>query len=181
MPANIAVIDEQLTDEELVERIKNGNREYLDVLVEAYLPKVYNRVQALVPESDAEDVTQEIFLSLVDSIGKFQGESAFATWFYRITMNRVADYYRKVSRRQKKESNREPTPRAFDPWKWMDSKLALKEALVNVSDKYREILLLKFLEGLSLDDIAERLGLTYGATRYRYRRAICVVRKRIGS
>ena len=181
MPANIEAMDGRLTDEELVERIKSGNRESLDILVEAYLPKVYSRVQSLVPESDADDVTQEIFLSLVRSIERFQGGSAFATWFYRIAMNRVADYYRKISLRQRANFSKERNPRAFDPREWIDSELTLKEALVNLPDKYREILVLRFLEGLSFGDIAERLSLTYGATKYRYRRAICIVRKRIAS
>lgn len=181
IPANIEAIDERLTDEELVERIKNGNRESLDILVEAYLPKVYSRVQTLVPESDAEDVTQEIFLSLMRSIGRFQGGSAFATWFYRIAMNRVADYYRKISIHRRANLSKEQNPRAFDPREWIDSELELKEALMNLPGKYREILVLRFLEGLSFGDIAKRLGLTYGATKYRYRRAICIVRKRIAS
>lgn len=84
----------QLTDEQLVERLKNGDRASLDVLVKAYLPRTYRKVRRLVPESDAEDVRQEIFLSLVDSIDDFEGRSTFATWLHKITMNRVSDYYR---------------------------------------------------------------------------------------
>lgn len=181
MPADIVAMGERLTDEELVQGIKNGNKEYLDVLVGAYLPKVYDRVQSLVPESDAEDVTQEIFLSLMGSIERFEGGSAFATWFYRITMNKVADYYRKISRRRKWKSSREQDPTVFDPRKWIDSELVLKEALAKLPSMHRRILLLRFSEDLSFRDIAKRLGLTYEATRYRYRQAICIVRKRIGS
>jgi len=181
LSANIEVVGKELTDEELVEQIKSGNRESFEVLVKAYLPIVYNRVQSLVPEYDSEDVTQEIFLSLVSSIERFQGRSAFATWFYRIAMNRVADYHRKMSRGRKRKSSEERDPRVFDPRDWIYSELALKEVLEALPDSYRQILVLRFLEGLSFRDIAERLGLTYEATKYRYRRAICVVRRKMGS
>ena len=176
MSANITVIGDRLTDEELVEQIKDGNRESLDVLIRTYLPIVGNRVHRLVPEYDAEDVTQEIFLSLVDSIGNFQGKSAFATWFHRIIMNRVMDYYRRISYRQREKHQ---NSRVSDPWKLTDSELTLREVLVRVPDKYKEILVLRFLEDLSFGDIAERLGLTYEAARYRYRRAISMAQKRM--
>ena len=174
------MIDRQFTDEELVGRIKDGNTESLDVLVKVYLPKMYKTVQRLVPEHDAEDLTQEIFLSLVGSIGDFQGRSTFATWFHRMAMNKVADYYRKMSRRRKGEYNEEWNVMAVDPWECMEIELTLKEVLVDVPDRYREILLLKFLEGLSFNDIAERLGLTYEAARSRCRRAILMIRRKIG-
>ena len=176
MSTKIAGKSERLTDEELVERIKNGDNASLTILVRAYLPKVYNKVQSLVPEADAEDVTQEIFLSLVDSIGNFQGKSAFATWFHRIIMNRVMDYYRRISYRQREKHQ---NSRVSDPWKLTDSELTLREVLVRVPDKYKEILVLRFLEDLSFGDIAERLGLTYEAARYRYRRAISMAQKRM--
>ncbi len=80
--------------EKLLEQVRNGDSEALGNLVESYLPRVYNIVQSLVPESDAEDVTQEIFLSLVNSIWKFEPRSTFSTLLYRIANNKIADYYR---------------------------------------------------------------------------------------
>jgi RNA polymerase sigma-70 factor (ECF subfamily) len=168
----------QLTDEELVEQIKNGNKESLDILVKAYLPKVYNRVRSLVPESDAEDVTQDVFISLVDSIGNFQGKSTFYTWFHRIIMNKIADHHRRTSRRREKLSETQ-SPSDVNPWEAMDDELMVKQILMKLPEKYREVLLLKFSEGLSFGEVAERLELTYEATRSRYRRAIETVRDRI--
>ena len=176
MSGNTARTGKRLTDEELVKRIKNGDSEALDILIKAYLPKVYNRVHSLVPESDAEDVTQDIFLSLVDSIDSFKGRSAFGTWLHRIVMNKIADYHRRASRRKERPIEVEDT-RVANPWKAMDDELIVKEALVELQEKHREILLLKFSEGLSFGEIAETLGLTYEATRSRYRRAIEAVRE----
>ncbi len=58
---------QQSNDEEMVRRIKQGDAQALDALVQNYLSKTYNRVRCLVPEADAEDVTQEIFLALLAS------------------------------------------------------------------------------------------------------------------
>jgi len=107
--------NEQLTDEQLVERIKNGDEESLSALIKSYMPKVFHRVQSLVPECDAEDVTQDIFMSLVDSIDSFKGRSAFATWFHRISMNKVADYHRKMSRRRE-QLTEDQISSSFNPW-----------------------------------------------------------------
>jgi RNA polymerase sigma-70 factor (ECF subfamily) len=169
--STIIEIEKQLTDEELVERIKSGDAEAFDILIGAYLPKVHNRVRNLVPESDADDVTQDIFMSLVDSIGNFQGKSAFATWFHRISMNKVADYHRKASRR-KEQPIEDTAPRTIDPWMATEDEMMVKETLVKLPEKHREILLLRFAEGLSFAEVAEKLDLTYEATRSRFRRAI---------
>ena len=163
--------ERQLTDEELVERIKSGDGEALDALIRAYLPKVHNRVHNLVPEADADDVTQDIFMSLVDSIDNFQGKSAFSTWFHRISMNKVADYHRRTSRR-KEQSIEDESHETIDPWKATNDELIVKETLMELADKHREILLMKFAEGQSFVEIAEKLNLTYEATRSRYRRAV---------
>lgn len=168
----------QINDEELVKRIKNGDADSLDTLVRNHLPRIYSRVYNFVPESDAEDVTQDIFLSLMDSIESFQGRSTFATWFHRIVMNKVADYHRKVSRRKEYITD-EQCQRGFDPWQETEECLIVEEALKEIPEKYSEILSLKFSEDLSFAEIAGKLGLTYEATRSRYRRAITVTRRKI--
>ena len=175
---NIEPTYRQLTDEELVERSKNGDRKSLDVLVRAYLPRTCSKVRSLVPESDVEDVRQEIFLSLVGSIGNFKGRSTFATWFHRITMSRIADYYRETSRQKDKRSEEQPL-RTDDPWKRTDEELTVKEALMEIPEMYKEVLLLRLSEGLSLGEISEKLGVTYEAIRSRCRRGMNMLKEKV--
>jgi len=175
---NIEASYRQLTDEQLVERLKNGDRKSLDVLVKVYLPRTYSKVRRLVPESDAEDVRQEIFLSLVDSIGNFEGRSTFATWFNKITMRRIADYYRVTSRQKDKHSEEQPL-RMDDPWERTDAELTVKEALTEMPEMYKEVLLLRLSEGLSLSEISEKLGVTYEATRSRCRRGMNMLKEKV--
>ncbi len=168
-----------VADEELVERVKDGDSEALDILVKAYLPRVYNTVQSLVPESDADDVTQEVFLSVVDSIWTFESRSTFSTWLYRIAKNKIADYYRRKSRSRETVPDDQQNSESVDPWPGINSELVVKAALAMLPDKPREILLMKFLYGLSFREIGDRLGLTYEGVRSRYRRAIDTVRQQL--
>jgi len=171
-------IKAKLTDEELVKRIKDGDEDCLDALVKVHLPRVYSSIYRLVPESDVDDVTQDVFIGLMDSISSFEGRSAFATWFHRIAMNKVADYHRKSSRRRE-NINKDYIHQVFNPWDETDNELALEDLLKGIPMKYRDILILRHSEGLSFVDIADKLALSYEATRSRYRRAMLLIRKRI--
>ena len=96
----------------------------------------------------------------------------------RIAMNKVADYHRKASRRREQLTEAHP-PRSVNPWKAADDELIVKEALVELPEKHRQVLLMRFSEGLGFAEIAEKLGLTYEATRSRYRRAVEAMREQM--
>lgn len=158
-------------DEELVLRIKEGDTQSLDILVRAYLPRIYRKVQRLVPAEDAEDVTQDIFLNLVRSIGNFEGRSAFATWFNKIVVNRVADYHRRMFRQRRRFVSEEEILE-HEPSQEVSSELELEELLMSLPEHYREVILMKLRHNLSFAEIASALGMTYEAARSRYRRGI---------
>ncbi len=168
--------DNKLSDEELIKRIKDGDKDSFNILIKTYFSKIYNRVYHLIPEPDVDDVIQDIFMGLIDSLDSFEGRSAFTTWFHRIAMNKIADYHRRISRR-KENFNEEKDYKSFNPWEETDEILTIEKALANMPSKYREILILKCSEGLSFVEIAQKLGLTYEAARSRYRRAIVMARK----
>lgn len=171
----------QLTDEELVERFKSGDRKSLDVLIGGYLPKTHRKVCSLVPEPDVEDVEQEIFLSFMKSIYNFRISQSFAAWFATITARRIADYYRQKYRERDRltEDQHLPKAKVDDPWKKLDDEWTVEEALVEIPEIYREVLSLKFSEDLSLGEISEKLGLTYEAARSRYRRGIGMLKEKM--
>lgn len=168
----------QLTDEELVERFKNGDSESLDFLVRIYLPKTYMKVRRQIPESDVEDVRQEILLSFIKSVDKLKTSSNFGAWFARIAARRIADYYRQTARQREDVVEDQPI-KVDDSWKSIDDELTVREALMGMPDKYREVLSLKFLDDLSLAEISKKLGLTYEAARSRYRRGIHMLKEKV--
>ena len=168
----------KLSDEELVRRIKDGDKDCLDTLVKVHFPRVHNRINHLVPEYDVDDVTQEVFIGLMDSIYNFEERSAFTTWFHRITMNKVADYHRKSARRRE-EPNDNQNQQICNPWDVMDNELILEDLLRDIPSKYKNILILRHSDGLSFVEIAKKLKLSYEAARSRYRRAMLLIRKKV--
>jgi len=165
-----------LRDDELISRIKAGDMKSFDTLVKSYFSMTYRKVLKLVPAEDAEDVTQDIFLNLVCSIDNFEGRSAFATWFNKIIVNRVADYHRRMFR-QKGMFIPEGLL-SHEPSQETNSDFEMRDLLMKLPKPYREVLLMKFCHDLSFGEIASALGIAYEAVRSRYRRGIrCAARK----
>ena len=83
-------------ERQLVLRIQAGSREAFEELLDAYETRVYRLALRLTDSiSDAEDVTQEIFLAVYKSLGNFRGNSALGTWIYRVAMNHCLEFRRK--------------------------------------------------------------------------------------
>ncbi|MFK7950974.1 MAG: RNA polymerase sigma factor [Saprospiraceae bacterium] len=94
-----------ITDETLIEAIKAGNQNAFRKLVETYQGLVANTCYGLLQNaSDAEDVSQEVFIQVYRSIHKFRGDSKLSTWLYRIATTRSIDLLRKRKRRSRVQS-----------------------------------------------------------------------------
>lgn len=175
----ISTLNSQLSDEELADLFKSGDRAGLDELVKRYLGPIHRKVRQLVPEQDVEDVTQEIFLNLVKSINNFKGRSLFKFWFYKIVVNRVGDYHRGKFREQSRirpEDEIATEPMAQQPESYLD--MEFDELLVGLPKHYRQVLEMKLREELDFPEIAEVLGLSREAIRSRYRRGIQILQAR---
>lgn len=170
---------ENASDESLVHQAQQGNQEAFLTLYNRYLNKVYHRVKSRVPLTDVEDVTQEIFIAMVRSIRNFKGDSSLNTWLYTIVNRQIADYYRKKNRKK------EPTIEENDDhWDVLttnershdDEYTEIQNAIYHLPDHYREVILLRFADGLPFADIAHQRGQTLEATKSLYRRAIQAIR-----
>ena len=89
-----------VSDEHLIRQFVQGDLLAFDLLYYRHVKTVYNRVRFVVPESDVEDVTQEVFLAAVSSLPTFRGEAQFSTWLRSLTNHKVAEYYRRRSRKK---------------------------------------------------------------------------------
>jgi len=169
------------SDNELIRAAQDGRQDGFTVLYERYFPLVYNRVKYVIPEEDVEDVTQEIFIAVVRSIGSFRFEARFSTWLRTLVNRHVADYYR--SRRpvaislsepneDGEEENTYPMPSVEDGHDRVDDQIILRQALHKLPDHYREVILLRFGEGLPFEEIARQQCQSLEATKSLFRRAI---------
>jgi RNA polymerase sigma-70 factor, ECF subfamily len=171
-----------LSDDELIRAAQQGNLDCFNVLYERYWPLVYRRVRFVIPAEDVEDVTQEVFIAVVRSLKNFRYEARFSTWLRTLVNRQVADFYR--SRRTKEA----PLGLEDDPelerfrgaelvlsHEGLDDSIVLNQALQKLPDHYREIILLRFTEGLPFEEIARLQSQSLEATKSLFRRAIAAL------
>ena len=169
-----------VSDEHLIQRFKQGDLDAFDPLYERYLQVVHNRVQYVIPEMDVEDVTQEVFIAVLKSLHTFRGESQFSTWLRTLTNYKVAEYYR---RRNRKQDPREaPSVEAeLLSNRQLEERIALRHALTSMPEKYREVILLRFSDGMQFDEIAKTMSSNLESTKSLFRRAVAALRKYLES
>lgn len=174
-----------VSDEQLVERAKAGDRDAFFVLYNRYLKLVYNRVKSRVPYQEAEDVTQDIFIAVVRSLDNFEQRSKFSTWLYTIVNRQIADFYRKRYRRGDEQqvglSDDDEELLAGDESLLRDDILAVQQALAELPDNYQEVILMRFADGLPFADIALQRGQSIEATKSLFRRALKAIVERMGN
>jgi RNA polymerase sigma-70 factor, ECF subfamily len=172
-------IEPAASDELLIQQFKDGNASAFNDLYQRHLPGVFKRVRFIVPESDVEDVTQEVFIGAFKSLASFRGEAQFGTWLRTLTNHKVAEYYRKRNRKQEVprgqlvEGQDHP---AGNTTRVMEDRIALRKAIRQLPDQYQEVILLRFAEGLQFNEIASLTGHNLEATKSLFRRAISALR-----
>lgn len=174
------------TDEELVRAAQAGIPEAFDALYERYLPVVYRRVRVVIPPDDVEDVTQEVFIAAMRSLKGFRGQARFSTWLRTLVNHKVADYYRSrknpepnLSQFGEDEPDRLSLLSVLDNTDYLDDCIVLRRALNDIPPHYREIILLRFAEGLQFDEIAVLQGVSLEATKSLFRRSIAALQEQI--
>jgi len=183
--------------EGLIERCRRGNVEAFEELIAPYMQKVYNLALRLSrnPE-DASDLAQEALLRAFVSLRDFRGECAFSTWLYRITFNVCRDEARR-RRRHPSLSLDEPlasgegekSPRQLisptgDPVEEVETREvrdAIWEGIRSLSPEFRAVLVLRDIEGLAYEEIAQVLDISLGTVKSRLNRARNALKARFAS
>ena len=168
-------------DGSLVARFLRGDTAAFDTLFSRYQDYVYNIIYGIVGNvEESRDLTQEVFLQVYRSLPRFRQGARFATWLYRIAVNRAVDAARGARRWRFLPILDEPSlaNRAADqdlePESVFERKLqreAIQTVLMRCPVTHREALVLRYYRGLSLEEIAETLGCTVAAAKVRLHRA----------
>ena len=168
------------SDEHLIQRFKAGDLDAFNLLYERHAPRVINRVRFVVPESDIEDVTQEVFVAALKSLDSFRGDALFSTWLRTLTNYKVAEYYRRRNRKQDPQetslTEAEILPDEGDGVA-LEERIAMRNALLSLPEKYREIILMRVSEEMRFEEIAKTLGINLEAAKSLFRRAVASLRK----
>jgi len=169
----------------LIQRAKQRDPAALTQIYEQYQPKVYRYILYRVGDADlAGDLTSEVFLRLVEQIGRFtyRGRPILA-WLYTIARNLVADHYRRAQRAASIPLDNLPpsaTAEPSDPIQQWLTQHRLAQALSCLTDEQYEVILLRFLEGLDLETVAEQLGKSVRAVKSLQYRGLRALRRTLG-
>ena len=167
-------------EREIVLRCQKGDADAMGTLIIQYQHWVYNIAYGMLGHhQDAEDVAQDAFLSAWENIGKFQFRSRFSTWLFRIVKNKCLNHIDRYQRRKTDPTEIDDS----QPWVPLDTvtpeeealrteeKNIVHAALAKLKDSHREILVLRELQELSYEEIAEILGCTLGRVKSRLHEA----------
>lgn len=171
----------------LVQRIQAGDRKAFERLLDAYEARVYRLALRFTGNvTDAEDVTQEIFLGVYRGLAHFRGDSALGTWIYRVAMNHCLEFRRK--RRLECVPLEEELMLASEDWREDPEQaagrqeLAAKvEAAINcLSPVHRDVIVLHELQGLTYQEVAAALDVPVGTVKSRLSNAFRRLRDLLG-
>ncbi len=180
------------TEAQLLERCRTGDLAAFDELMARHQQRVFNLCLWLLRDHDsANDAAQETFIRAFRAIGHFRGDCAFSTWLHRIAVNVSGD----ASNRRKRgpqplsdigtDDSPPPEPAAplrENPLETLarnERQQAVREALNEVSEAHRLVLVLFDIQGYSYDEIAEVLELPIGTVKSRLNRARAALRERL--
>lgn len=172
----------------------NAQRRALGALFERHHRRVFHVAYRVLGDwSRAHDVTQDVFLHLTKRIHTYRGEASLASWIYRVTVNRAIDSRRREARRpawrlgdagpdlpDPKARSEEEVPVRGEEMDRATTAGRVQEALGRLSPKLRAILVLRYLEGLSYDELASVLDCSMGTVKSRLSRAHEAMERALG-
>lgn len=180
-----------MSDQELIKQLKEGNESAFKIIVERWQDMVVNTCMGLVQDAnDAEDVAQEVFIQVYESVDQFKGESKFSTWLYRIAVTKSLDHLRKKKRKKRfaflqslfgvNEEEVIQDPEFHHPGVKLENKeqaAVLFKAIAKLPDNQKAAFTLHKLEGLSYQEVAEALSTTVSSVESLMHRARGNLRK----
>src|SRR6476646_723274 len=170
----------------LVARAQQGDRSALEELYLIHFDRIYSYLHLSVGNRhDAEDLTTQTFLKMLEAIGRFRWQSApFSAWLFRIAHNLAMDHFRAARRWQPEEEVPEPVDvetSAEEAALHVIGRKSMLELIENLSPDQQQVLTLKFVFNFSNGEAATILGKTEGAVKSLQHRALASLHKQITS
>lgn len=163
-----------LAEAVLVERICAGDTNAFDELYKIFAPLVHGIILARVPRDEVDDIAQEVFLSAYKNLHTLRDKNAVGAWLSMIARNRATEYFRQAK----------PTEEISEDLKGKDApRTEAREILTAIRalpDAYKETLVLRLVEGMTGQEIAERTNLTPESVRVNLHRGMKLLREKLG-
>ncbi|MES9968845.1 MAG: RNA polymerase sigma factor RpoE [Candidatus Thiodiazotropha sp.] len=184
---------ERLIDQELVARVQQGDKRAFDLLVLKYQQKITNLISRYIRDPhEVLDVTQEAFIKAYRAIPKFRGDSAFYTWLYRIAINTAKNYLVAQGRRPPSDDVEAEVAEQMDVGTRLketgtpenhvlteEISMTVQKAIDDLPEDLRTAIVLRELEGMSYEEIANAMSCPVGTVRSRIFRAREAIDKKL--
>jgi RNA polymerase sigma-70 factor (ECF subfamily) len=184
------VVGVSLRERMLIRRLQDRDERAFEEVVRLYENKVYNLVYRMIGSSEeAEDLAQEVFVTVFKSIDSFRGEAKFSTWLYRIAANHCKNRMKYLGRRSYKQTGeldeaaereaQKAQPSAIRPQvdgpdavlEGLELERLVQRSMQALDEEHREVIVLRDLEDLSYEEIAQITGVELGTVKSRLHRA----------
>ena len=192
-PAPVDAI-EPSSERALITSIIAGDRDKFHLLIRPYERQIYRTALALVKnESEAEDVVQDAVLKAYRKLASFRGDARFSTWLIAITLNEARGRLRKENRTtfdsldERSEESGDYTPAALTDWREVplaalerrEIRALIQQAVSELPETYREIVTLRDVEELSVNETATLLGISVSLVKVRLHRARMMLQRKL--
>ena len=177
-PAETDILTGEETDFELAQKTSNGSIAAFELIYERYHRRTYSLCLRMTNNTtEAEDLTQEVFIQLFRKIGSFRGASAFSTWLHRLTVNQVLMHFRRRSVKNEKTSEDGEMPEQIvsgteNPDKMpIVDRIALNNAIAELPNGYRSVFVLHDIEGYEHEEVSRIMGISVGTSKSQLHKA----------
>jgi RNA polymerase sigma-70 factor (ECF subfamily) len=173
------------TELDLIHACRDGDADAFRELFERYKDKVYSIALRYAGDpATAQDIAQDTFIKLYSTIGSFRADAKFDSWLYRIVVNSCLDHRRRQRRLMPLLDRyfgilREPRSSALDEIMRDETSGAVQTAVANLKPEQRIVIVLRYTEGLSYEEIAEILGCSTGTIASRLSRVHKVLERKL--
>jgi RNA polymerase sigma-70 factor (ECF subfamily) len=170
-------------EKNLVQKARQGDKEAFAQLYESHFDKIYRYVVIKIGNrTEAEDMTQQVFIKAYESIGSYQYQGfPFSAWLFRIAHNQIVDFIRKASKKPTVQLDESlPIMGDSDPQGEVELKINIEQVVIatrQLTQAQREVISLRFAGGLSISEVAKAMGRSENAVKALQHSAILALRK----
>jgi RNA polymerase sigma-70 factor (ECF subfamily) len=185
----------ELSDQQLVARFQAGDKDVLSEFLKRYNSRIYRLAYGILRNpQDAEEVIQEVFLRLFQKLDSFKGESSFSSWLYRVAINTTYMKLREkkgadmlpleivgkfLDEQAEKQGSADWMSRPDDELLTEESLKLISDAIEQLPDDFKTVLILRDVDCLSTEEVGQLLGLSPPAVKSRLHRARLFLRKKL--
>lgn len=166
------------TDLSLAQKAASGNIAAFEMIYQRHHRRTYSLCLRMTnSQTEAEDLTQEVFIQLFRKIGSFRGDSAFSTWLHRLTVNQVLMHFRRRSVKNEKTTDEGEMPEQTvsgteNPNKMrVVDRIALKKAIGELPPGYKNVFILHDIKGYEHEEVARMMGISVGTSKSQLHKA----------